>query len=133
MGSKNSDNILKLLALVVLVDKRVYKEEVDTLAVEAENILKNTLGLFMTQSMAVDWFQTNRTSLQALLDDEFLDYNLNVAIKCVDEFPDKTSLRRAMLRVAYADDEFHDSENRLIRMAGQKWGLEPISSLPGQM
>ena len=133
MGSKNSDNILKLLALVVLVDKRVYKEEVDTLAVEAENILKNTLGLFMTQSMAVDWFQTNRTSLQALLDDEFLDYNLNVAIKCVDEFPDKTSLRRAMLRVAYADDEFHDSEYRLIRMAGQKWGLEPISSLPGQM
>ncbi len=118
------DNILTLLSVVILVDGKTRQEEVEKFCDEILDVVQeNDEDLFFTKSMVIDWFRQHKASIEQSL--KFDDSKSFIArtINNVEAFADKQRLYYAMLRIAHADNEFHEAENSVIVSAAQSWNI----------
>ena len=77
LNSESWHKILTLMTVIILIDKRVYKEEVD-MFVESVNQLNSQISpdMFITEKMAFDWFVSNRDDVKKSLMDP--DHQKNI-------------------------------------------------------
>ena len=124
MTSDEWHNIMTLLTVIILADKRVYKEEVDTF-VSTVKTLNETIapGMFMTESMAFDWFKSNRVRVSHLLVGPNVERNIQDLIANTRKVPGKPAIIDAMRKIARADDDFHKSEETVIGKCVEGWKL----------
>lgn len=124
MTSEEWHGILSLLTLVILADKRVYKEEVDTF-VKTVKHLNETISpdIFMTEGMAFDWFKSNRERISNLLVGPKVDGNIKRFIQGTKAVPDKAAVIQAMRTIAEADSDFHKNEESIIEKCIEGWKL----------
>ncbi len=124
MTSEEWHDILTLLTMVIMVDRRVYKEEVDTF-VKTVKQLNDSISpeTFMTEGMAFDWFKSNRERVKNLLVGKDVDRNIKTAITRTKNIPGKALIIKAMGSIAQADSDFHKSEHTVIRRAAYGWGV----------
>ena len=125
MQDKELQNILTLLSLAVLVDRKVYEVEVHALGRQITQLYKTLkTSMFVTEQMAVDWFHSNRADLIAILEGPDKDIYIIQLLTKLSDFPKKFRLYDAILRVAYADAEYHQSENDLVKLASKIWNID---------
>ena len=107
-----------------MVDRRVYKEEVDTF-VKSVKQLNDAISpdTFMTEGMVFDWFKSNRERVGNLLIGKDAELNIKNAIIRTKNIPGKSAIIRAMEGIANADSDFHKSENNIIRRAAYGWSI----------
>ena len=117
-------NIMTLLTIVILADKRVYKEEVDTF-VHTVKALNQSISpeIFMTEGMAFDWFKSNRMRVSNLLVGPSVEANIKNLIRNTRNVPGKSKIIDAMQRIAQADSDFHKTEQNVIKRAADGWGV----------
>jgi len=128
MTSDEWHDILTLLTIVILADRRVYKEEVDTF-VETVKKLNEDISpeIFITEGMAFDWFKSNRERVGKMLVGKNVQKNIAGTIKRTRGVPKKPVILKAMKCIAESDSDFHKNEMSIIRRAADGWGV----SLPG--
>lgn len=111
--------------MVIIADKRVYKEEVDAFVNSAMSI-KETINddTLITRDMAFEWFHGNRDEILTLA--KTPDYSVTAlkVIMSMNEFEYRAAVLHAMVTVSMADDEFHPSEESLIVIAAAHWKLK---------
>ena len=125
MNIERWNDIFKLLAMVIIADKRVYKEEVDAfvgsaMAIKAA-VSDDTL---ITRDMAFEWFRGHRDEILAL--SKTPDYSVTALriIMSMTDFKHRGAVLRAMVAVSMADEEFHPSEESMVVIAAAHWKLK---------
>lgn len=117
-------NILTLLTVIILADKRVYKEEVDTFVATVKSLNeKISPEIFMTEGMAFDWFKSNRMRVDNMLVGPNVDRNIKQIISNTARVPGKSHILDAMQTIARADSDFHKNEQTIIKRAAAGWGV----------
>lgn len=129
MSVERWNEIFELLSMVILADKRVYKEEVDTF-VDSVMSIKAAVNddTLITRDLAFEWFRGHREDILALSQRNDFDIVALKRIIGLKGFEYRKALLRAMLDVSIADDELHSSEESLISLASAHWGIK-ITSL----
>lgn len=124
MTSDEWHDIMTLLTIIILADKRVYKEEVDTFVATVKK-LNDTISpdIFMTEGMAFDWFKSNRLRVGHLLVGPKVEQNIQTLVKGTMKVPGKQAIIGAMRKIAEADSDFHQSEETIISKCIEGWKL----------
>jgi len=115
-------HILTLLTFSVLIDKRVYKEEVDCFAEEAlklRDIL--TPDMLFSQKMAFDWFMAHREEKMAKLKSDKFELYILESIIALSDIKGCDHVLGAMNKISQSDGEYHDKEVDLIALAKAHW------------
>ena len=125
MDTQQWRHILTLLSVAVVVDSRVYKEEVD-MFVEQATKLKDIISpdMIFSRKMAFDWFVVHRDEIKAWVKDlESSQTTLKQHILALGESVFCREILNALFSIAKVDGEYHASEIDVITMACKHWNL----------
>jgi len=117
-------HILTLLSVAVIVDNRIYKEEVD-MFVERALTLKEiiTPDMIFSKKMAFDWFVVHREEVKAWMVHTDPHSIILRHILALGEASFCKEVLGAIYAIAIVDGEYHPSEIDMIGMACQHWNL----------
>ena len=124
MDIRQWTHILTLLSVAVIIDNRVYKEEVDMFvkqAVELKNVI--TPDMIFSKKMAFDWFVVHRDEIRAWATDVDANTAILRHILAVGESPFRKNILESIFAIANVDGEYHPSEADVISMACKHWNL----------
>lgn len=118
--------LLRLMALIILVDKKVYQEEVEAF-IKATMQLRDAISpnMMMTPKMAKDWFIVHRERIEEVVNSLNYDYELIEIIGHLRGLPQKTEVLKAMIAIALSDDFYHDKEKMIIKKTVLYWNIDP--------
>lgn len=124
MQASNWNYLLKLLGLIVMMDGKVYREEVDAFT-KAAIKLQETLSpdIFLSQTMIVDWFKNHRDELRAIVDGLEYDRHIIDIIGPIRGLPQKRLVLNAMISIAQSDNFYHAKEQMIINKAAKYWNV----------
>lgn len=125
MKSDDWNSLLKLLGLIVMMDGKVYQEELQAFEESALRLQKViSPDLFLTGTMAKDWFINHRSYLSQLV--HSLDYDRAILeiIAPIKTLPQKDMVLRAMISVAKADGYFHNKERMIVEKTARYWNVK---------
>lgn len=124
MDIRQWTHILTLLSVAVVVDNRVYKEEVD-MFVERAMALKEiiTPDMLFSKKMAFDWFVVHREEIKAWMSDIDPHTIILRHILALGESPFCKEILDAIYAIATVDGEYHESEIDMIGMACKHWNV----------
>lgn len=124
MNKEYLENVLQLLTVVILVDEKVYPEEVETFSKAVRNISEQIdPNILFTQSMARDWFKANRETILLKLGEVGAKAMINGAIQNLRNFPGHKDVFFNMIRIAHSDQEYHNKEHAVIKIASDVWKI----------
>lgn len=125
MSTESWHDIMTLLSLVVLADKRVYKEEMDAFVSGAVQLNGQVNpGLFITEKMALSWFVDNRDSLKASMESPSINIKIDRMIGSLKPLKNKQAILKVMKSIARADSDYHRTEHYIINRAATLWGVQ---------
>jgi len=121
-------HILTLLSAAVVVDGRVYKEEVD-MFVERALALKEIISpdMLFSEKMAFDWFMVHRDEIKAWITGVDPHTIILRHILGLGESKFCKEILDAIYAIAIVDGEYHTAEIDMIGMACKHWHL-PVPS-----
>jgi len=124
MDTSQWTHILTLLAVTVMVDQRVYKEEVDCF-VEQALALKDDVSpdMLFSRKMVFDWFVVHRDEIKTWLGEPEPHTRILRHILALGENPHRAKFLDAMYAVAMADNDYHKSEVGTLALAAKHWHL----------
>lgn len=125
MNVQNWDDTLHLLCMMILVDEKVFDEEVEAFK-EAAMALRDIVNpkLMLTPHMAGDWFMQHQDDIAIDVSKPFYESSVSNVLNRLNEVPNKKGLIFALLKVAMSDGRKHSSEDRLLQSACDAWGLD---------
>ncbi len=118
------NDLLTLLAMTVIADKKVFAKEIEVF-LEAACTVESDLGRKPTLSRAklLIWFHENCNGLRSMLGNNEFENVLNSLFLRLRVLPNKKPILDRMLAIAAADDEVHVSEKALMVLAARHWGV----------
>jgi uncharacterized tellurite resistance protein B-like protein len=125
MRNSHWDHLLKLLGLIVMMDGKIYQEEVLAFSRAAKK-LQETLSpeLFLTDTMIKDWFVNHRAEIKAIVDSLDYDRKLLEIIGPIRTLPEKKLVLKAMVNIAKSDGSYHTKEKMIIKKAAKYWNVQ---------
>lgn len=118
------ENILTLLTVVILIDEKVYPEEVKAFSKAVQKISEQIdPNILFTSSMAADWFKANRDSVLLKLKSEGADTLIRTLIMKIKSSPQSKDVFFNMIRIAHSDSEYHIKEHNLLQIAADVWNI----------
>lgn len=124
MKKEYLENVLTLLTVVILIDEKVYPEEVETFSKAVQKISEQIdPNILFTPSMAADWFKANRANVQMKLKQESYKTVISNIIQNLRGFTGHKDVFFNMIRIAHSDQEYHETEHEVIRMASEVWKI----------
>jgi len=124
MKKEYLEKVLTLLSIVILIDDRVYPEEVETFSKAVQKISEQIdPNILFTPSMAADWFRANRENIMMKLKNETSDALIRSIIQNLREFDGHKDVFFNMIRIAHSDKEYHRTEHQVIKLASTAWNI----------
>ncbi len=141
MSVERWNDIFSLLSMVVIADKRVYKEEVDAFVASVMDIKAaidkaardkavSDDDTLITAGLAFEWFRGNRADILAQVSAPEYPMSALKKIFALDGFAQRKEILRAMLIISMADKDYHPSEENLVDIAAAHWGLDLNDIMP---
>jgi len=117
-------SVFRLLGLMVLIDDRVYQEEVESF-VSACIKLRDILNpnMMFTRKMAFDWFLAHRDSLSEALQTQTIDTLLRTLASGVEEKEEHVNILRALEMIAASDGHKHPRELLILKKLAGIWNI----------
>ena len=129
MDTRQWTHILTLLSVAVIVDNRVYKEEVDMFVEQARSLKEViTPDMLFSDKMAFDWFVVHRDEIKAWMSDTDPHTVILRHILALGDSPFLKEILGAIYTIATVDGEYHPSEADVIGMACKHWNLSVPNS-----
>ena len=117
-------DILMLLTIAVVIDRRVYKEEVDAFRREAlalRDIL--TPDMIFSDKMAFDWFLMHRDRVMEWLIEPEANQKIVGHLQALRSEPARSRVLHALYEISISDGECHPSETSFLALAAEQWNL----------
>lgn len=126
MIPKDLDNILSLLAVTIIADKRVFAAEIQAF-VKATTQLKQALLIEpkLSEAKLLSWYEMNKDDLTEKVHSPYFKTWFYDCLDSLADLPDKSALLKAMGDISLSDGELHVSERALIVLAKLHWKMEP--------
>ena len=124
--SQRIEDLLCLLMAVIVADKRVYAEEIQTFLKEAGKLQK-TLDIepHWSEPKILMWYELNKTAVKEQALGPNLEPWLYERVNRLAGIENKAAILEAMRQIAIADGELHVSERALIVLTARQWVLYP--------
>lgn len=124
MDTQQWTHILTLLSVAVIIDSRVYKEEVDMFVLQSLK-LKDVISpdMIFSKKMAFDWFMVHRDEIKAWAEDIDAHTVILRHILALGDSPFCKDILEALYEIANVDGEYHPSEIDVIGKACKHWNL----------
>ena len=125
MFTETIDDILKLLAVTVFADKRVFADEIDT-------FINSTTSLDALDNSEIDlspdkllvWFEKHRDDLKTHMEtNSTLETWISKILDNLSDHPDRHAILNRMIKISKADGEVHISEKALIALTARHWDI----------
>lgn len=118
--------LLRLFGLIVMVDNKVYQEEVEAF-IDAAMRLKKTVSpnMILTRHMVLEWFIGHKDRLQNVVNARDYDRELIEVIAQLRGIPNKVEILKAMIDVALADEVYHAKEKMIVKKTILYWKIDP--------
>lgn len=117
-------HILTLLTTTVVIDGKVYKEEVDTFVVEALKLKEQiSPDMLFSKKMVFDWFVVHRDETAKWLKEPDSKAQILRHILSLGESPHRAKIMAAMYAIAISDDKYHKAESDTLSLAAKHWRL----------
>jgi len=125
MSLASVDNILEIIALSVLADKKVFPVEVDSFISMSQNIpsLQNA-NPSLSDIWLRGWYGKNKIKLITTMQSASFEAWFRKGLDNVADKEDRRAIIKAMQAVATSDDEFHHNEKALIKFTAKHWNIE---------
>lgn len=125
MNARYWNDVLHLLGMMILIDGKIYEEEVDAFT-DAAISLRDIVdpNLMLTRHMAKDWFAGHRDRIINSIRPSCYESTIARTLKRLDDVDNKKDMIFALLKVAISDGYKHPSEERLLNSACETWGID---------
>lgn len=120
----NWKHILKLLGLVIVANKRVLQEDVDSyldVVAELRTIIDPTL--YLTRHMAKDWLMLNKAELVEIIDSLAYDTAVCETLAPIKSMPHKLDVITGMVKIAVADGDYSGVKKLLVKKTILYWNV----------
>ena len=126
MFPKPINDILTILAITVVADKRIFAKEVDSFINSARNLeVLETANIDLSPAKLLIWFENNRDDLKARMNQApTFEKWFNTIIDNLSEHPARHSILNRMIKISKADGELHISEKALITLVAKRWNIK---------
>ena len=125
MQEANWSDVMTLLAAMVAVDGKVFKEEVDAFVTETCTLrsLINTEIPF-SKKQAYDWYVTHRAAVRKMCKAVDASDRILEHINSLSKNPNRALILASMNNIAISDSNLHASEHEILSLAAKTWGLK---------
>ena len=124
MLSKDIDNLLSLLALMIFADKRVHKDEEKAFVLLTDKLqAAREIEPRLSEAKILMWYEMNKARLKAVMDAPNFETWLYERLDALKPMPNKLPVLSVLCDIASADREVHVSEKALITLAAQRWDI----------
>jgi len=119
-------DLLKPLALTVIIDNKIRDPELSEFVVQADGVLELLgYGDVMTPKDILAWYHEHETELVARIKDARKNtYVLTALTRFKDDDMAVEAMYDAMLAISISDKEYHEHESDLVKSAASLWGYE---------
>ncbi len=122
-ANNSVDAVVRLLLLTLYADRVKKAEETEEVLRRLPDLAVFADGSLFDGSLDFDALVAKHDAeVQQALDDSDLLAFTELAIKAIDDPLLIPSVLDAMRSIAYADDEYHHTEEHLITQAERRWG-----------
>ena len=129
MQNQDWDNILHLLAIAVLADRRVRDLELIEFCHEAQRICR---AYYPQQIMPCadlrDWFLAQQDALKAKLSSDNANSVILNAVHNIPEGPLRATILQAIFSISICDHDLDDEESALVDVCQREWNI-PLPDL----
>ena len=116
------DNILRLLAATIFVDKRVYEDEVTALVSGAQQLsAAGHMDPDLSDDKIMTWYEANKDGIREETASPFFKDWLSSLLDELSHVENKASILAVMKVIAKSDGQFHISERTLVAFAERYW------------
>lgn len=123
--------LLKLLSLIVMMDGKVYQEEMAAFVAAALKLqTRLSPEIVLTEQMIRDWFINHRDDLKEIVDSLDYDQVITSIISPIRGLPEKELVLKAMMTIAQSDGFYHAKERLIIIKTARYWNIR-IEDLDG--
>lgn len=120
------DSVFTLLYIMVLIDERILRIEVDTFLSLIEEFQKTKIKTdrFQSKTIVTDWFMQNYKSILRAMGEKDRGVFIDQHISRLSDFYDREVVFDFMTKIAFSDNQFHDDERQVLERAAKVWGLK---------
>lgn len=127
MLQENLDDLLCLFAAVIVSDKRVFAEEIQTMLKETSKIQSAVnVESELSEAKVLLWYEMNKASVIEKLSSHEFETWFYRCLNGLDHIEDKQAVLDVMLKISLADGELHESESGLIALTARHWKLDAV-------
>ena len=117
-------HILNLLTVTIIVDGKIYKEEVDTFVAQALKLKEQiSPDMLFSKKMVFDWFVVHRDETAKWLKEPDATAQILRHIHGLRETPHRKKIIAAMYAIAVADENYHKTESDTLTLAAKHWQI----------
>jgi len=121
--NKNWANVLRILAITVIIDGRVREAELAAFVEHAQGMSPLCGQTDVTKEWLQDWYDKNKKGIMNEMDGRGKNTTILKAFATVKDDAIRESLFDAIIHIAVSDKEYHESESDLVRSAAAIWGF----------
>ena len=115
-------NILVLLGITVVADKRILSEEIEVFLRTSQDVQKQMrLTNPLPESRTLLWFEEHRADLSEFVQAQQFEQKFQGLLESLKHLADKDIILSAIEKIAKADGEFHVSEQALLALITSYW------------
>lgn len=134
MKAGTTYHLMSILAYAVVIDKKIYQEEVDAF-VEAvlslENLFPKETNL--NRASIRQWFIEHREVLTANIKSSIGSSYILQHITALNSLREKDRIVRAIIAISVSDNYLHFMETKLVDLCSAHWGVTaPIQTVGRQ-
>ena len=124
MISADLNDLLNLIAVTILADKRVFTSEVETF-ISATSRLQDVRHIEprISEAKLLLWYEMNKDDLQTRIASSNFKNWFYGCLSRLDHIKNKRSIIKVMQEIAMADNELHVSEKALIALTANYWNI----------
>ena len=124
MLSEETNDLLSVLGLMIVADKRVLEDEISAFVRLADKLqVARDIEPQLSEEKLHGWYEGNKDELIGALKRPDFDTWFYERLDRLNPLPNKLSILSVLCDIASADGEVHVSERALIRLTAQRWDM----------
>lgn len=124
MQDYNPEDLLTLLAHVIIADNKVFQEEIDEFVRSSIGLgIRKRDGSLLTRKWLVNWFKTRHEQIKKTVEKHDIQQELASLFRRLRPMDEKQQVLDCMCSIAQSDGHFHINEKLLVALASGHWGM----------
>lgn len=125
MISNKLDDVLSLLAITIMADKRVFSTEIESFLKVANNLpCARLIDPSLSEARLLNWYEMNKGALRKKVNGSHFKPWFYDCLGRIGNAHNKEDLQAAIHKIALSDGDLHFSEQALMVLTARYWNIQ---------